>query len=103
MPEVTYDEIPLKDERKVRAILKRLGAAPVGPELQVMCRDYWERYLYLDRRPYFFWRDGNDVWLIADEKAGWLRRVVISGLGAKKVAELLRSEVHRLSVTSGML
>lgn len=102
MPEVTYDEIALTDERKVRAVIKRLGqprldgewlaVAAFGRPLAELA--FWEKYI-LDGRTYFVWRDKHDVWLTADGKSGVLRRVVISGLAVEKDAKVLRSDAWR--------
>lgn len=108
MIEVTYDETPLSDQRKVQAIIKRLGVPPLPPkalpnrsaekELPAKIADipiaplqFWERYL-INRRPCFTWHGKKEVWLTAHADAGVLRRVVVSGLTAKKDAEALRSE-----------
>ncbi len=103
MPEVTYDEIPLVDDRKIRAIIKRLKLPhlsegwlkAVGFGRPVERFALWERYL-LDRRTAFVWHEKNHVWLDADGNAGVMRRVVISGLAVEKDAEALRSEAWRL-------
>lgn len=102
MPEVAHDEILLTDERRVRAIIKRLGqprlddtwlkVAAFGRPLEQLA--FWEKYL-LDRRTYFVWRDKADVWLTVYGDAGVLRRVVISGLKDRKDAAALRSEAWR--------
>ena len=64
MPAVAYDEIPLTDERKLAAIFKRLGVPLLGPGMQPLARQPWERYL-LDRRTHFVWHGKNEVWLTA--------------------------------------
>lgn len=103
MPNVMHDEIPLDDDRAIRAIIKRLALPRLegtwlevgrfGRPLDQLA--FWERYM-LERRTYFVWRDKADVWITAHADAGVLRRVVIFGLTDKKDAEALRSSAWRL-------
>ncbi|WP_169312130.1 hypothetical protein, partial [Brevundimonas diminuta] len=119
MIEVTYDETPLNDQRKVRAIIKRLGVPSLPPKalpsrsddkelpaeiaaIPIAPLQFWERYL-VNRQTCFTWHDKKDVWLTANAEAGVLRRIVILGLTAKKDAEVIRSESWRLQQDSGSI
>ena len=116
MVEIARDEIPLDDERKIRAIIKRLGlpqldpsayrtvADDLSPERPVAFRPskplaHWERYLQ-DGKTALIWHNKTDIWLTVNVDAGVLYRLVISGLSAEKDAKVLRSEAWRLRAAS---
>lgn len=112
--QVTTDEIPLTDERSIRAIVQRLdlplekGAYEPKSDEDVPTevrgglpsrRSFWDLYFYSGRTRFAF-KQKRDVWLTVDEDAGVLRRLVISGLAGEKEAEVLRSDVWRSRLQS---
>ncbi len=96
---VTHDQTLLTNEQAVKAILDAIGVPYLSGKSQEPPSGRsepsdWSRRLhhnYLFRK----WYTGCDVWVAANEKTGYLHRVVIDGLLDEKEARVVRSEFAR--------